>query len=105
MKIIILILTLTLATLALFGYSSRRSDTGTSPWEISDQTEVSAPEFDLVNVVGGRRKSADIKGKVAVIDFWATWCAPCIVEIPNFNDLHAEHQGKGVEMLAITVES
>ena len=105
MKIVILILTLTLATLALFGYNSRRSETGTSTSEISDQTEVSAPEFDLVNVAGGRTKSADIKGKVAVIDFWATWCAPCIVEIPNFNDLHAEHKSKGVQMLAITVES
>src|SRR6266849_5102469 len=105
MKIIILILTLTLATLALFGYNSRRSETGTSTSEISDQTNLSAPEFDLANVAGGRTKSADIKGKVAVIDFWATWCAPCIVEIPNFNDLHAEHERKGVRMLAITVES
>ena len=105
MKIILLILTLTLATLALFGYNSRRSETGTSTSEISDQTEVSAPEFDLVNVAGGRMKSADIKGKVAVIDFWATWCVPCLLEIPSFNELHAEHESKGVKMFAITLES
>jgi thiol-disulfide isomerase/thioredoxin len=105
MKIRIHILTLTLAMLALFGYNSRSSETETSTSDISDQTNLSAPEFDLVNVAGGRTKSADIKGKVAVIDFWATWCAPCIVEIPNFNDLHAEYKGNGVQMLAITVES
>jgi len=105
MKIMILILTLTLATLALFGYKSRSSGTGTSSSESSDQTNLSAPEFDLANVASGTTKSADIKGKVAVIDFWATWCAPCILEIPNFNDLHAEHKSKGVQMLAITVES
>ena len=105
MKIPIVILTLALATLALFGYNSRSAGTGTSTPEGSDQTNLSAPEFDLVNVAGGTTKSADIKGKVAVIDFWATWCAPCILEIPNFNDLHAERKSKGVQMLAITVES
>jgi thiol-disulfide isomerase/thioredoxin len=104
-RILILTLTLTLATLALLGHKSRGSETGTSTSEIFDQTNLSAPEFDLVNVAGGRTESADIKGKVAVIDFWATWCAPCIVEIPNFNDLHAEHKSNAVQMLAITVES
>src|SRR6266849_6709759 len=105
MKTTVLILALTLGTFALCDYNSNRPDTGTSTSEVSDQTNVPAPEFDLVNVSGGRVKSADIKGKVAVIDIWANWCAPCILEIPNFNDLHAEHKSKGVQMLAITVES
>jgi thiol-disulfide isomerase/thioredoxin len=102
MKILIVILTLALVPLALFG-NSRSWGTGTSTPGSSDHTNLSAPEFDLVNIAGGTTKSADIKGKVAVIDFWATWCAPCILEIPNFNELHAE--SKGVQMLAITVES
>ncbi|SRR6266436_1967800 len=105
MKTTVLILALTLGTLAVFEYNSNRPDTGTSTSEVSDQTNVPAPKFDLVDVSGGRMKSADIKGKVAVIDIWATWCAPCILEIPNFNKLHAEHEGKGVQVLAITVES
>ncbi len=90
MKTTVLILALTLGTLAVFEYNSNRPDTGTSTSEVSDQTNVPAPKFDLVDVSGGRMKSADIKGKVAVIDIWATWCAPCILEIPNFNKLHGD---------------
>lgn len=69
------------------------------------QPQKSAPDFDLVNVAGGTLKSDDMKGKVTVVDFWATWCEPCIMEIPNFNKLHEAHDGKGVQMLGITVES
>ncbi len=42
---------------------------------------------------------------MSVIDFWATWCQPCIVEIPKFNQLHEAYQGKDVQVIAITIES
>lgn len=64
-----------------------------------------APDFDLEKVAGGTLKSSDLKGKVTVVDFWATWCEPCIAEIPNYNKLHDSYAGKGVEVLGITVES
>jgi thiol-disulfide isomerase/thioredoxin len=65
----------------------------------------SAPEFDLENVLGGRVKSADLKGKVVVVDFWATYCAPCKKEIPEYSALGDKLKGKGVEIIGITVES
>jgi thiol-disulfide isomerase/thioredoxin len=64
-----------------------------------------APEFDLENIRGGRTKAAELKGKVLVVDFWATWCEPCISEIPKFNKMADEYHGKDVEIVGITVES
>jgi len=64
-----------------------------------------APDFDLENIKGGKLKSVDLKGKVAVVDFWATWCDPCKAEVPHFNKLNDEFQGKDVEVVGIAIES
>ena len=64
-----------------------------------------APDFELERVAGGTLKSSDLKGKVTVVDFWATWCEPCIEEIPKYNELHEAYADKGAEVLGITVES
>jgi thiol-disulfide isomerase/thioredoxin len=64
-----------------------------------------APEFDLENIAGGKINSTDLKGKILVVDFWATWCEPCIVEIPKFNKMSDEYKGKPVEVVGITIES
>ena len=64
-----------------------------------------APEFSLKNVLGGEVKSSDFKGKVLVIDFWATWCVPCKVEIPHYNELRSKLKDQGVEFLGVTYDS
>ena len=64
-----------------------------------------APEFELENIAGGKTTAAELKGKVLVLDFWATWCEPCIMEIPKFNKMADEFKGKNVEVVGITVES
>jgi cytochrome c biogenesis protein CcmG/thiol:disulfide interchange protein DsbE len=64
-----------------------------------------APDFDLENIAGGRLKAADVKNQVTIVDIWATWCAPCISEIPKFNKLQDEYRAKGVRIVGITVMS
>ena len=64
-----------------------------------------APKFELENIAGGTTRSADLEGKVSVIDIWATWCEPCIAEIPKFNRLYEEYKNKDVQIVGITAVS
>ena len=54
---------------------------------------------------GGTLAFADLEGEILILDFWATWCAPCISEIPHYNEFHAEYDGKGVHLIGVTLES
>jgi thiol-disulfide isomerase/thioredoxin len=46
----------------------------------------------------------DLKGKVVVIDFWATWCGPCVAAMPEMKDLYAKYKDKGVEFIGVSLD-
>jgi thiol-disulfide isomerase/thioredoxin len=58
--------------------------------------------FQLLD--GGKARLADYKGKVVVLDIWATWCGPCRVEIPHLIQIGREFKDRGVEVVGLTVE-
>jgi thiol-disulfide isomerase/thioredoxin len=53
---------------------------------------------------GGALDTSAFGGKVVVVNFWATWCVPCIAEIPGFNKLHQQLGGKGVVVLGVSMD-
>jgi thiol-disulfide isomerase/thioredoxin len=64
-----------------------------------------APEFKLPDLDGALSISTDLKGSVVVLDFWATWCGPCLAEMPTFNSLYGKYAGRGLKVVGIAVRS
>ncbi|MBC8284560.1 MAG: TlpA family protein disulfide reductase [Nitrospinae bacterium] len=63
-----------------------------------------APEFSLKNIRGGTTQLSDFKGKIVLINFWATWCAACIEEMASMQNLYGSLQKQGVEIVAISID-
>lgn len=63
-----------------------------------------AIEFEAERFGGGKIKLKDFRGKVVLLDFWATWCAPCRQEMPNVKKIYEEFHRKGFEIIGISLD-
>src|SRR6266404_3624113 len=70
-----------------------------------EQQSRSAPSFRLPDLRGQKIDSSDLHSRVVVLDFWATWCVPCVGEIPTFNQLQEKYGPQGVKVIGLAVQS
>lgn len=63
-----------------------------------------APLFTLRDLNGEQVSLSDFKGKVVILDFWATWCPPCVIEIPHFIELYEKYKDQGFAMVGISLD-
>ena len=69
-----------------------------------DSQRHDAPDFALKDAEGKTVHLSEYKGKVVLLDFWATWCDPCRLEIPWFIDLQRKNKDKGFEVLGVSMD-
>jgi thiol-disulfide isomerase/thioredoxin len=66
---------------------------------------VQAAGFSLEDTQGNSHRLEDYRGKWVLVNFWATWCPPCLSEIPELSSLHDAHKGKDLVVIGIAIES
>lgn len=107
-----LVILLTLVLIASIGYlksfwheGSHTVDNAEDSQDVGTPEERQpAPEIAVISDKGQETKLQSYKGKVVLVSFWASWCGPCLEELPTFSQLVQKYQGKGLEILAINVD-
>ena len=84
------------------GTEAGKAGTGTTAGPSGSRT---APPFSLKDTNGNIYSSAQLAGKPAVINFFATWCTPCREEIPGFVEVYNKHKEKGFELIGISLDT
>ena len=64
-----------------------------------------APAFSLVSLDGKKVSLSDYKGRAVLVNFWATWCGPCKVEMPWFEEFQKQYAGQGLVILGLTADA
>ena len=64
-----------------------------------------APEFELTTPDGGKLALKDLRGHIVLIDFWASWCGPCMDEMPNVKAIYEKYHDRGLEIVGVSMDN
>ena len=88
----------------MLGGASFASGPFTDMGVIKPKVRMNAPAFNLKTVAGGHTALSDFKGKVILLNFWATWCPDCREEMPSLQKLWKQFKAKGIVVIAVAVD-
>ncbi|MBA4406223.1 hypothetical protein C0389_03015 [bacterium] len=89
----------------LFGSSEENGPYPPNYIPAAQKSSALAPDFTLPTSDGKTLKLSDLKGKVVIVDFWATWCPPCRKGIPDLIALKKKYGSKGFEIIGVSVDT
>jgi thiol-disulfide isomerase/thioredoxin len=83
--------------------STLKVDTGTTATVSSNNSEL-APDVQFVRLEGGTLRLAELRGRVVLLNFWATWCIPCRAEIPALSALQKDLEARGLSVVGVSYD-
>ncbi|MBZ5687040.1 MAG: TlpA family protein disulfide reductase [Acidobacteriia bacterium] len=86
------------------GVYSYRQSRGTRTDSLVAKQHRPAPDFTLPLIDGGQLRLSSYRGKVVLLDFWATWCVPCRDETPHFVELQQKYGGQGLQIVGVSMD-
>lgn len=99
--VVLIVVAMVVATMLVFGIQmARRTPTNTADDKVRGQL---APDFTLHTLDGKAVRLSDYRGKAVLLNFWATWCEPCKVEMPWFAELQRQYQGDGLQIVGVSM--
>jgi peroxiredoxin len=89
------------AVMLYFGYHQARRSVASTPRLTQSSL---APDFSLESLDGKTMRLSDLRGKAVLLNFWATWCGPCKVEMPWFVDLQNQYRSQGLQIVGVAMD-
>jgi peroxiredoxin len=100
--VVLIVIAIVISLMLVFGIQkARHNSNGPSGAKLLNQP---APDFALASLDGKTLKLSDYHGKAVLLNFWATWCEPCKIEMPWFVDLQKKYGPQGLQVLGVAMD-
>jgi peroxiredoxin len=103
--VVIIVVAMVVTAMLVFGFQmARRSPRGGSPDTGPSMKGQTAPDFALESLDGKTVHLSDFRGKGVLLNFWATWCQPCKIEMPWFAELQKQYGPQGLQIVGVAMD-
>jgi len=102
--VVIIVVAMVVTLMLVFGIQKSRRSSGDPVVGGADLRGKAAPDFTLQSLDGKTLRLSDFRGKAVVLNFWATWCEPCKIEMPWFVDLQKKYASEGLQILGVAMD-
>ena len=100
--VVLIVIAIVISVMLVFGIQkARHNPTGAGGAKLLNQP---APDFALASLDGKTLRLSDYHGKAVLLNFWATWCEPCKIEMPWFVDLQKKYGPQGLQVLGVAMD-
>jgi len=102
--VILVVAAMVISGMLVFGYHMARRPRDSRAAAPEQQMGQLAPDFALKSLEGQDVRLSDLRGKAVLLNFWATWCAPCKIEMPWFVELQKQYGGQGLQIVGVAMD-